>query len=378
MKLNIFISYAITISLGTLLYACSSNNQTQTEEVPTTDGNLVQLSPEQAKNIDLKIAELTQQQISTKLKLNGQIDLPPQNLVSISIPLGGYLKSTKMLPGTQVLKGQTLAVIEDPQYIELQQDYLSAKNRLSYAVKEHERQTELNSSKASSDKILQQAEKELKDLSIETKALAAKLSLIGINHQQLTENTISRTVNIQSPINGYISKVNVNIGKYVTPSDVIFELVNPSDIHLNLTVYEKDLEKIAIGQKVIAYSNAQPNEKYETKIILVSHSLNENRSAEIHCHFEHYDKKLVPGMYMNAEIQLDNLKEKVLPNEAIVNFENKDHVFVREAENVFRFTPVTKGQSENGWTVIPVGLEGKMVVTKGAYGLLMKLKNMSE
>lgn len=379
MKLNVLISYIITLTLGTFLYACSNNTPPQAdEEMITAEENIVKLSPEQAKNINLKTGGVTMQHISTSLKLNGQIDVPPQNLVSVSIPLGGYLKSTKMLPGMQVLKGQLLAVMEDPQYIQLQQDYLSAKNRLNYAVKEYERQKELNSSKASSDKILQQAEKELKDLNIETKALAAKLDLIGINHQQLTENTISRTVNIKSPINGYISKVNVNIGKYVTPSDVIFELVNPADIHLNLTVYEKDLSKIAIGQQVIAYTNAQPDQKYDTKIILVSHSLNENRSAEIHCHFEHYDKRLIPGMYMNAEIKLNNTKEKVLPNDAIVNFENKDYVFVQEASNIFRFTPLTKGPSENGLTVVPDSLEGRKIVVNGAYALLMKLKNTSE
>ncbi|AOM76403.1 efflux RND transporter periplasmic adaptor subunit [Pedobacter steynii] len=379
MKPRIFI-YGIAAVLNTLLYACGSSSAEQIpkEQAVNPDETLVQLSTEQAKIIKLKTAGVTLQNISAVLKLSGQIDVPPQNLVSVSIPLGGYLKSTNMLPGTQVRKGQLLAVMEDPQYIQLQQDYLSAKNKLNYAGKEYERQKELNSTKASSDKILQQAENEFRNLSIETRALAAKLSLIGISPRQLTENSISRTVNIHSPINGYISKVNVNIGKYVTPSDVIFELVNPADIHLNLKVYEKDLSKIAIGQQAVAYNNASPDQKYNTKIILVSHALNEERSAEIHCHFERYDKRLVPGMYMNAEIQVKNTKEKVLPSEAIVNFENKDYVFVQEGSHSFRLSPVQKGISENNFTVVGNHLDDKKVVTTGAYSLLMKLKNTSE
>jgi cobalt-zinc-cadmium efflux system membrane fusion protein len=278
-----------------------------------------------------------------------------------------------------VRKGQLLAVMEDPQYIQLQQDYLTATSRLEYAVKEYERQKELNSSKASSDKVLQQAENEFRTLSIATKALAEKLGLIGISAVRLNENTISRTVNIYSPINGYVNKVNVNIGKYVTPSDVIFELVNPEDIHLNLTVYEKDLSKLSIGQHATVYTNAKPDRKYDTKIILISHSLNENRSAEVHCHFEQYDKNLVPGMYMNAEIRLNDSKEKVLPADAIVNFENKDYVFVEEGERTFRMTPVQKGQTGEGMTVITSpGLDGKKIVTVGAYSLLMQLKNTGE
>jgi cobalt-zinc-cadmium efflux system membrane fusion protein len=380
MKLKIVKLYSTVILAVILFNACSNSSAEQQSEEKTANTNetLVQLTAAQAKNIGLQTGTVSVKNISGSLKLSGQIDVPPQNLVSVSIPLGGYLKSTQMLPGTQVRKGQLLAIMEDPQYIQLQQDYLNAKNKLAYAGKEYERQKELNSSKASSDKVLQQSESEFRSISIELKALAAKLSLIGINPQRLTENSISRSVGIHSPINGYISRVNVNIGKYVTPSDVIFELVNPTDIHLNLMVYEKDLGKIAIGQKVIVYSNARPDQKYDTKIILLSHSLNENRIAEVHCQFEKYDKKLVPGMYMNAEIQLDNNQGKVLPDDAIVSFENKDYVFVQEGNSSFRMTPIQKGQSENGLTVVGDGLEGKRIVTVGAYSLLMKLKNTAE
>lgn len=380
MKLKIVKLYSTVILAVILFNACSNSSaeQQSEEKAANTNETLVQLTAEQAKNIGLQTGTVSVKNISGSLKLSGQIDVPPQNLVSVSIPLGGYLKSTQMLPGTQVRKGQLLAIMEDPQYIQLQQDYLNAKNKLAYAGKEYERQKELNSSKASSDKVLQQSESEFRSISIELKALAAKLSLIGINPQRLTENSISRSVGIHSPINGYISRVNVNIGKYVTPSDVIFELVNPTDIHLNLMVYEKDLGKIAIGQKVIVYSNASPDQKYDTKIILLSHSLNENRIAEVHCQFEKYDKKLVPGMYMNAEIQLDNNQGKVLPDDAIVSFENKDYVFVQEGNSSFRMTPIQKGQSENGLTVVGDGLEGKRIVTVGAYSLLMKLKNTAE
>lgn len=370
----------VMISSILLILSCSDSKKT-TEKVETpvtSEETVVTLTPAQIKNINLETGTLTQQNISNTLKLSGQIDVPPQNLVSVSIPLGGYLRSTSMLPGTQVRKGQLLAVMEDPQYIKLQQDYLTAKSRLVYASKEYERQRELNNSKATSDKVLQQAENQYRSLNIEIKALAATLSLIGINPNRLNENTISRTINIYSPINGYISQVNVNIGKYVTPSDVIFELVNPTDIHLNVTVYEKDLNKIAIGQRVMAYSNARPDKKYQTEIILVSHALKEDRSAEIHCHFEQYDKTLTPGMYMNAEIQLENQRGDVLPNDAIVNFENKDYVFIEEKEGQYRMTPITKGQSENGWTVIATDLKDQKVVTKGAYSLLMQLKNISE
>jgi len=375
---SIIFKYIPVLLISTLVYGCSSSAKEQSEVTAKTDESTVQLSPEQVKQIDLQVQEVQPRNISTTLKLNGQINVPPQNLVSVSVPLGGYLKSTSMLAGTQIRKGQVLAVIEDPQYIQLQQDYLSAKSKLNYALKEYNRQKELNKAKAGSDKVLQQAESEFKSLSIESKGLAERLRLIGLNPGKLTEDNISRTINIYSPINGYVSKVNVNIGKYVTPSDIIFELVNPADIHLNLTVFEKDLTKIKIGQQVLAYSNSRPDQKYTTRVVLVSHSLNNDRSTEVHCNFQHYDKNLVPGMYMNAEVQVETDKIDALPNDAFVNYENKDYVFVSSGKNTFKILEVIKGKTEQGFTAINSDLKGNKVVVKGAYSLLMKLKNTIE
>jgi len=376
---KILIKYSYMFLLVLPMSACKNNQQPQeTAVAPKTEENIVTLSAEQLKQTDVQLAGVEHKKMGNTLKLNGQIDVPPQNLVSVSVALGGYLKSTNMLPGTRVSKGQVLAVMEDAQYIQLQQDYLITKSKLTYANREYERQKELNSAKAGSDKVLQQAETDLRQLSVQSKAFAERLRLIGINPAKLNENTISRTIALTSPINGYVSKVNVNIGKYVMPADVIFELVNPTDIHLSLTVFEKDLNKIKIGQKVMAYTNARPDQQYETEVVLVSHALNDERNAEVHCHFEKYDRTLAPGMYMSAELQLNNEEQQVLPDEAIVAFENKDYVFVAIADHSFKLTPINKGQTNNGITAVDANLNSKKIVVKGAYSLLMKLKNTAD
>lgn len=359
-----------------MAFACNSSEPKEEPKALINESE-VSLTAEQAKNIELKTGEVGFGEINETLKLQGRIDVPPQNLVSVSIPLGGYLKATKMLPGTHVSKGQIIAVMEDPQYIQLQQDYLNIHNKLNFATKELARQQELNVSKANSDKTLQQVEMEYKNLKVEQTALVEKLKLININANQLNEGKISKSVNVYSPINGYVSKVNVNIGKYVTPSDVIFELVNPTDIHLNLNVFEKDLHKLGVGQRVMAYTNVKPDKKYETEVILVSHNIEGGRS-EVHCHFEQYDKSLVPGMYMNAELQYQNRKVQFLPEDAVVSFENKDYVFIEIAPRKFTMTEVKAGEVSEGKTEVSTDLKGKKVVVKGAYSLLMKLKNTIE
>jgi cobalt-zinc-cadmium efflux system membrane fusion protein len=270
--------------------------------------------------------------------------------------------------------------MEDQQYIQLQQEYLTTVSNLKFAESEYNRQKELNLSKASSNKALEQAEASFQSLKINAKSLSEKLKLIGINPENLSEKKISRSIDIQSPIDGYVSHVNVNIGKYVNPSDVLFELVNPTDIHLGLTIYEKDLDKIFIGQKLQAFTNHKPDLKYPCEIILIGKDLSEERSVEVHCHFEKYDKTLIPGMFMNAELEINNNNAKVLPDEAIVRFENVNYAFIATSKNTFKMIEVKLGSSEKGLTEVTMddSFYNKNFVLNGAYNLLMQLKNKEE
>ncbi len=371
----------LTISILTLL-GCGQKQENKTA-VPVANkvqSASVKLNNAQIVNAEIQTSELIEKEISSIIKLNGKIDVPPQNLISVSVPLGGYLKSTEMLPGKIVRKGQVLAVLEDQQYIRLQQEYLLAKVKLKVVEGEYLRQRELNASKASSDKIVQVAEGEYKNAKINVKALEENLELIGIQPKKLDETKISKRITITSPINGYVSKVNANIGKYLTPSEVLFELVNVADIHLNVSVFEKDLASLAIGQKVITYNNSNPSKRYETEIILIGHSLSADKNTEVHCHFKNYDKNLVPGMYMNAEVELKNKRAHTISENAILRYENKDNVFIQINKTTFEMIAVKVGAKENGFVEIEnyTDLNEFPVVINGAYSLLMKLKNTEE
>lgn len=367
---------------GILFYGCGSNTKPEENSETAELTNTVVLSDAQMKNAGIAIGKITKQQISSILKVNGKIDVPPQNMVSISVPLGGYLKSTRLLPGMHINRGDVLAVVEDQQYIQLQQDYLTAKARISFLENEFNRQKELNQSQAASDKVFQQAEADFHSQRVLLTALAEKLKLAGINIDRISETNIFRSVNIHSPISGFVTKVNVNIGKYVSPTEVLFELVNPSDIHLAVKVYEKDLGKLFIGQKLVAYTNSQPEKKHLCEVLLIGKDLTAERNTDVHCHFETYDKSLVPGTYMNAEIELRNNKAFVLPADALVRFESKQFAFRVINKNQFELMEVTAGETENGFTEIllpdPAGLSATEFVTKGAYSLLMSLKNKAE
>ncbi len=374
--------YKYIIVMAALLLTACGSKQKAAPVAGDTENNVVTLTAEQVKIGGIVTGSPERKNISATVKLNGVIDVPPQNMVSVSFPLGGYLKSTRLLPGMHVSKGEVLAVLEDAQFIQLQQDYLMAKSRLALTDAEFARQQEMNASKASSDKQFQQARADYEAQRITVKSLSEKLQLIGINPAALNDNSISRSVNIYSPITGFVSKVNVNIGRYTSPTEVLFELVNPEDIHLNLSVFERDVDRLKIGQRVIAFTNDNPDRKHLAEIILISKNMSENHTAEVHCHFEKYDKTLLPGMFMSAEVEIHNTDALTVPQAAVVRWQNEYYVFAEQADNTFEMVKVKPGVEEDGAQEISAAdgkdIAGRRIVVANAYTLLMQMKNKNQ
>lgn len=373
------------ISIGILLislFACGGNKQQEIPSNKEVNKDKVELSEAQAKQAAIVCSKPLAKELSGQIRVNGVIDVPPQNMVSVSMPLGGYLASTKLLPGLHIQRGEVIAVMEDQQYIQLQQEYLQARSSMQFLEKEFVRQRELNSSKASSDKVFQQTQRDYESAKVSCKGLEEKLLLIGIQPEKLSTATISRRISLRSPIDGFVSKVHVNIGKYVGPTEVLFDLVNPEDIHLNLTIFEPDLPAIFIGQKVQAFTNAHPDKKYPGEVILIGKDLGPERFASVHCHFEKYDKTLVPGTYMNALVTLANRKVLALPDDALVLHDGKTAAFVKNTDGSYELVFVKTGLQEKGYTELVAEASSNLLerefVVKGAYTLLMKLKNSTE
>ncbi|MDJ1485936.1 efflux RND transporter periplasmic adaptor subunit [Cytophagaceae bacterium YF14B1] len=371
--------HMILLALGALASCQSHENNQETASETPADTTTIKLTSAQIKNAGIQVGTPQMAQVSGILTLQGTIDVPPQSAVSVSFPLGGYLKKTSLLPGTYVKEGQVLATLEDMQLIQLQQDYLSAREKMTLAQSEYQRQKELNASKATSDKVYQQSKAELENQRISMYALAQKLELIGINPARLTADNISKQVHVLSPIDGFVTQVNVNIGKYTSPTDVLFELVNPKDIHLALNVFEKDIQYLSVGQKVVAYTNQNPDRKYEAQVLLISKHVNADRMATIHCHFKQADASLLPGMFINAQLTVSNRTALTVAEDAVVRWQNRFYVFKQKGSNAFSMTEVTFGTvNEQQRQIEAPGITpGTKLVIKNAYVLLMKMKNSS-
>lgn len=361
--------------------SCTAKTDHEDTAATAASTTTVTLTPAQLKNAGITIGKAERRSLGVLMPVQGVVDVPPQNLVSISAPLGGYLRSTDLLPGMEVQKGQTLAVMEDPRFIQLQQDYLIAEGKVAMLAQDFDRQKALNASKTSSDKVLQEVTAELNTQRVTMRSLGEQLRLIGVDPSALKAETISRGVALRSPIHGWVAKVNVNIGRYVQPTDVLFELVDPKDIHLALTVFEKDLPHVRVGQEVHARPTAHPDDEYTAEVILVGRSLDADRSTVVHCHFSRTDKDLVPGMAMSATLEIRTDSVWCVPEEAVVRTGEGTAIFTVNADSSYTLVPVTTGATEYGMVELTrpsEELQQRALVVKGAYTLLSTLKNSGE
>jgi len=386
-KLSIII-IGLIISLNSCING-DGKTVADTEELEVIPENIVELREDQIKLAGIQTGAIELRSVSNTIKVNGIISVAPQNQATVSMPLGGFIKSTNLLPGHAVSKGQILAVIENQEFVDIQQSYLEARNRLVFAEAEYNRHTDLYKEDVYSEKNVQQVTVDYKNLKGLVRSLEQKLLLIGINPGQLNEDNISNTVNLVSPIRGFLKAVNVNIGKSVSSTDVLFEIVNSDKLFLELTLFEKDADKVASGQKIKFYINNE-TEAHEAVISQTGKSVSEDKTFRVYATVTSTCKNVMPGMYVNALIEESDLKVTSLPSEAVVSFDDKDYIFIfdknkEEAGQPFteyKIIEVKKGVSSSGFTEIslPEGFDiiSARVVIKGAYNLLSAKKNAGE
>lgn len=377
--------YIISLVVLVSIVACkSSDTKTSTEEKKTSalNSNIVILDQDQLKQAHLKMAVLEKGTASVEVHLNGKIDVPPTAIASVSIPMGGYVQDINLIPGNFVKKGATIATIKDPQFVQLQEDYLSAKSKAIYLAQDMERQKLLLQQDAVSKKNFQLLQSEYNSNAIALKGLAEKLQLINIDPTGLTIDKISSKVNLVAPISGYVSKVNINRGKYVAPTDILLELIDPNDVHAAITIFEKDITLFKEGMKGKVVLTNEPNKVYAVSVMAASRNLDEDKSGLLHCHFINAPKNVAPGMFLTADFSIQNTAAIVVPINAIQRFQGVDYIFIQKAANQFEAKQVIVGSINKTTAAIlnPEAEEwiGKNLVVENGYSLLGKLMNKSE
>ena len=374
-----------SLSLILTLSSCSGKKEEEKTVYENTkfkekDQNTVQISDKQLQSIGLTTTTVQEKTMQKLVRLNGKVEIAPSHISSISSIMGGHIKSINVINGSHFSKGQVLAVVEDPQFIQLQQDYLVTKAQLESARLNLSRQKDLNITKATSDKTLQTAQADYSTLNATLKGLEEKLRIIGINAKGLNSSNIRSRINVYAPFSGFVSKILVNNGQYINPSDTLFELINPSGLLLELKVFENDVNDVKIGQEILVYNNQNPDKKSTAKIVSIVPSIENGGSSIAVAKLSTSNPEFIKGMYINAEVTINSRFTIGLPNESVVSFESKNYIFEDLGNKKYKMIPVNVGISDDQFTEIlkADNLKDKKIVQKGAYGLLMSLKNKAE
>ena len=402
MKFNIIILILLTLFLASCEKSeKSERSMEKTEEQSGHESSeLAELTQEQMDAVGISLGQIEMKELTSIVKANGALSVPNNNKASATSLYGGVIKTLNVQVGDYVKKGQVIATIANPEFIQLQEDYLTIGSRIIFAEQEYKRQRELFDNDAGAKKNLQNADAELKTLRTKRASLQRQIQMMGISPGSVSNKNLRSGLAVTAPISGTISTILLQIGSYIDVSSPVAEIVDNSSLHLDLQVFEKDLPLIKVGQKIHFTLTNNPVVEYDAEVYSIGTAFeNQSKTIPIHCKVKGNKNGLIDGMNATAVVSLDNKLMSAVPNTAITSADGKDYIFLvsdKKAENHkdvkyeekhnektinFERIEVVKGTSEMGYTAItPVKSipESAKIATKGAFFINAILTNSGE
>lgn len=372
--------FGVSLSL-LLLNACGkAQDNAAIQIVEEADPNLVSLTADQFNSSAMALGRIETANFSDIVRTNGMFDVPPGNKSSVSAYFGGYVKELELLPGDVVKKGQLLFVLENPAYIQTQQDFLEIQGNLSFLKSDYERQQRLASENITSQKKFLQAEADYQVAQAKYASLKKILGLMNIDINTISAQNLTSVIRVNAPISGNITSVSASKGMFLNPSDIAVTITNTDHLHIELNVFEKDLPKLKVEQQVRFRLQNDANKIYLATINLINKQIDtEKRSVLVHCHLNDEEDALnfIPGMFVEAEILTTTEAQPSLPQEAVIEIENVFYVLLKSTGQELNFEKkeVKVGRIENGRVAILNAAEfpaSSEFLTKGAFNLILE------
>jgi len=326
MKINKYIA----ILMFAIFASCNTENiNTDEHEHEHGEEGVVKLNKEQQKALDLKIGSFEMRNLTTIVKINGQLEVAPQDKADITTLIGGTVREIKVFYGDKVKKGQVLAILEHPDFISLQEEFAEVANDLEYLEQNYKRQKHLIETKATSDQDFQKSKSEYFTKKARYQGLKSRLLLLNLSPEKVKQGEITNLISLISPISGYVNSLNIKLGSFVSTKDILLEVVDNNAIHADFMVYEKDVHFLKIGQKIHFTVSNKNQTEYTATIFAIGKQFEKDTRA-VHIHSEIDDKidGLIPGMYITGHLHTDKNYVKTLPNDAIVTEGDKSYIFI--------------------------------------------------
>jgi len=377
MKYYIYTLLLLTITIN--VSSCKQESKIVEEQInEDRDRGEISISNEQFNSNQMLLGNLSNQPFPEVVNVTGIIDVPPQSKEVISSFFGGYIKNSSLLIGDKVKKGQALVTLENLEFIEIQQEYLEISNQLVFLKSEYNRQKTLFEEKITSQKNYLKSQSEYNTKLAQHSGLYKKLQMLNIDPKRVEQGIITSEITLYSSINGSVTSINVSKGTYISPADIIMEIVNKEHIHIELTVFEKDVLKIKEEQKIKFSIPEVSNEEYDAEVHLVGTSIDlTTRTIQVHGHLEDdYNHNFAIGMFVDAAIEINSKKGLAVPSSAIVENDGKNVILILKTQNnndyIFIEKIISIGLAYNGFTeIISDNIQpSDRVLVKGAFNLV--------
>lgn len=369
--------------LSLLLFAACGGSPSTTPKddhdhaTEAAHGNEVALTPDQIKAIGLVTGTMEKRGLTNSLRANGRLVLPPDKSASVGVLFGGLVRNVAVREGQHVDKGQVLATLESLEFLQLQQDYLENSANLKALAADLKRQQDLHDERINATKTVERAQADLSVANARQAAAGAKLRLLGVDPAQLTAEAVGSAFALRAPIAGNVQHISVTTGAYAEPNKPLFTLVDNSGLHIDLNIFEQDVDRVKVGQQVVFGHAGEPIGRHSATIFAVNKAFESDQQAVlVHAKLNDAGEDLLAGMYVDALITTDSTSAWSLPEEAVVSNGDEHYIFVEHGPNTFVQTEVRTGASGLGYTeVMPLSAvpHDARIVVKGAYYLLSEL-----
>ena len=344
------------------------------EHEEEVDFDHIPLTAKQVSTVDLKMGEAVEREMDATIEAKGSLVLRPQAMGDVASLMGGIVKSIFVKEGQLVHKGQVVATVENTDVVSLQREYYSAAKECVLAKADLERQLLLNKQGAGVKRTLQQTKKDYQVAHANLLGIGRQLSQMGISTSAVSKGKFTTAFPLHAPISGIVSEMTASLGSYADMQTPLMKIRNTQAVECDLNVFEKDLAKVKVGNRVtINLTNAVHVKLDAASVKSYLHSSSGNT----------HGGKLFAGMYVSGKIATGSQQCLALPSHAIVSADGKQYVFAlngapSKGNYSFSRHEVTTGASDGKYTEVKLcdhllkgkdGAAGKKIVTANAYYL---------
>lgn len=319
---------AISITTASLLLfnACKSSTEEDAlnhEDHDHEHGQPITVDSTSLRDFEVGYCTAQPFQLRDSIQTRGTIEAPPQSMFDISTPYGGEITEMKYYEGAFVNKGTVIAKLRHLNYVSLQEEYLELIAAERENTKALNRQQTLREEGSTSEKVYEEVLAANATFKVKRQGLEVRLKMSGMSPEAIIAQGIAEEVLLKAPVTGYITKAHGNIGTFIAPNMPIYSMVDPSHLHIELSLYQEHAGKVAQGQKVkFAFGGSE--RAMEAEVFLVSqHVETQKNTVNVHAHPAEGIQGMMPGMFVSATIITKSREVLALPTGSAVQIEGK-------------------------------------------------------